>query len=231
MRATLFVHILAGTVGLIAGYVALYAAKGATVHRKSGMVFVYAMIAMAVGGLSIAVARSVAPEINVPAALLTAYLVITALVTVRPAGALGSRLSALGLMLIALGVGMVMATFAVQAVANGGTRNGMPAFPFFLFATIGLLGAGGDLRVLRSGVRTGTSRVARHLWRMSIALFIAALSFAVQFIKMLPKDLRSPALIALPMLLVLVPMFYWLWRVRVRRSLRNLIVLRAAEAA
>src|SRR5688572_20593125 len=118
MRATLFVHILAGTVGLVAGYVALYAAKGATIHRKSGMVFVYAMITMAVGGLSIAVVRSVAPEINIPAALLTSYLVITALTTVRDS-ALGSRLWAVGFMLIALAVGTIMATFAFEAFANG----------------------------------------------------------------------------------------------------------------
>ena len=33
-------HILAGGLALVVGYVALYATKGATLHRKSGMVFV-----------------------------------------------------------------------------------------------------------------------------------------------------------------------------------------------
>ncbi len=55
MGMTYVVHILAGTLGLIAGYVALYSAKGAALHRKSGMVFVYAMLFMAVFGMTIAV--------------------------------------------------------------------------------------------------------------------------------------------------------------------------------
>ena len=106
----------------------------------------------------------------------------------------------------------------------------MPAFPFFLFATIGLLGSAGDLRVMRSGALTGAPRLARHLWRMSTALLIAALSFSVQLPKMLPKGVRIPGgLIALPMLAVLVTMLYWLWRVRLGRSLRGTLAVRAAQ--
>ncbi len=48
MGPALFVHILAGALGLVSGYVALYAVKGATLHRKSGMLFVYAMSTMCV---------------------------------------------------------------------------------------------------------------------------------------------------------------------------------------
>jgi hypothetical protein len=40
MRMIYFVHILAGGAGLLAGYVALYAAKGVTLHRRSGMLFI-----------------------------------------------------------------------------------------------------------------------------------------------------------------------------------------------
>jgi uncharacterized membrane protein len=77
-------HIVAGTLALLSGYVALYAGKGERVHRRAGMVFVYSMLAMCAGGLLLAIARGAAPYLNVPAALLTAYLVITALTTVRP---------------------------------------------------------------------------------------------------------------------------------------------------
>ena len=124
-----------------------------------------------------------------------------------------------------------MLTFAGEAIANGGKRNGMPAFPFIMFGTIALLGTLGDLRVLRSGPLTGASRLARHLWRMSFALFIAALSFSVQVMKMIPKPIRVPGLIALPMVLVLGAMFYWLWRVRIRRSLRGIVGVGVPDAA
>ena len=68
MRATYVVHIAAGSLSLIAGFVALYAAKGDATHRRAGMLFVYAMLVMATAGLSIAVVRGVAPAVNVPAA-------------------------------------------------------------------------------------------------------------------------------------------------------------------
>ena len=53
----LAIHIIAGSLGLIAGYIALYSAKGAPLHRKAGMVFVYAMLTMCFGGVVMA-ARS-----------------------------------------------------------------------------------------------------------------------------------------------------------------------------
>lgn len=90
MRLTYLVHIVAGTLGLLTGYVALSAAKGGTLHRKSGMLFVYTMLTMAFFGLTIALVRGIAPAINIPAALLTSSMAITALTTVS------ARPSALG---------------------------------------------------------------------------------------------------------------------------------------
>ena len=228
MRMTLVLHIPAGSLGLLTGYVALYAAKGAPLHRRSGMVFVYAMLTMCVFGTLISIVRGVAPAINIPAGVVTAYLAITALTTVRPIP--GTRWLDVGLMLVALTVGLTDLTFGFQAIANGGTRNGMPAFPFFMFGVVATLAGVGDLRILRSGALVGASRLARHLWRMCFALFIAALSASVQFAKMIPQPVRMPALV-LPMLAVLVTMLYWLWRVRVRRSLRGIVAVAAPEAA
>ncbi len=227
MGMTLVVHILAGGLGLLSGYVALYSAKGATLHRKSGILFVYAMLAMSLLGMTIAIGRDVAPAINVPAGMLTSYLVITALLTVRPPLA-GARWLNAGLMLMALGVCVASLTFAFEAIANGGKRNGMPSFPFFMFGLAALLGTVGDLRMLRSGPLQGAARLTRHLWRMSFALFIAALSFFLGQADVIPKPIRIPGLLALPVLAVLVTMFYWLWRVRRKRALR--VTTHAAQA-
>lgn len=228
MWMTYVVHIVAGSLGLIFGYVALYAAKGDALHRKSGMMFVYAMLTMSVFGTLIAMVRGVAPAINIPAGVLTAYLVITGLTTVHPV-ARGRWLHA-GLMLAALAVGVTDMMFALDAIANGGKRDdGMPAFPFIMFGAIGMLGAAGDLRVMRSGPLRGTSRLARHLWRMSFALFIAALSFFIGQAKVIPEPIRVRPLLALPVLAVLVTMLYWLWRVRVRRTLPSGQHLRSSD--
>ena len=228
MRFTLLIHIVAGGLGLVAGFIALYSAKGAALHRKSGMAFVYTMLVMCTGGFVIAAARSAAPAINIPAALLTAYLVITALVTVRPPFP-GRRWLDAGAMLVALAVGLTSLGFGFEALAAGGTRNGMPAFPFFMFGVVGVLASALDLRMIRAGGLQGMSRIARHLWRMCFALFIASLSFFVGQADTFPKALRIPPLLALPVLAVLVTMFYWLWRVR-RPAVRPRPAIEAALA-
>ena len=222
MRLMLAVHILAGALGLVFGYVALYATKGAALHRRSGTLFVYAMLTMSICGMVIAAGQGVAPAVNIPAALTTAYLTVTALTTFRPP-ATGARQLDIGGMLVAFAVGLTSLAFALQALANGGRRNGMPAFPFFLFGVVGLLASFLDFRMIRAGGLRGASRLARHLWRMCFALFIAAMSFFLGQAKVFPKPVRIPALLALPVLAVLVTLLYWLWRVRIRRSLQGIV--------
>lgn len=229
MKLVYVIHVLAGTLGLLTGYAALYASKGSVAHRRIGMVFVCTMLTMCLFGMVIAIGQGVAPDVNVPAAVITAYLIITAVTTVRPAFA-GDRAMHIALMLTALGIGVADARFAAEALANGGTRNGMPAFPFLMFGTVAFLGVAGDARVLRSGALAGPRRIARHLWRMCFALFIAALSASFQFSRMVPSQLRAPVMLV-PMLVALGCMCYWLWRVRLRKSLRGLALGRVAQAA
>lgn len=218
MRLTLLIHIIAGGLSLAAGYVALYAAKGGTLHRKSGILFVYAMLVMCSFGVVLAIAHGAWAEVNISAAILTAYLVITALLTVRRP-TLTPRWIDPALMLVALAVGLTCLAFGIEAIASGtGKRNGIPAFPFFLFGVVGTLGGVLDIRMMRAGGLKGARRIARHLWRMSFALFIAAMSFFIGQADTFPKAIRIRPLLALPVLAVLVTMFYWLWRVRSRRS-------------
>ena len=230
MRMTYLVHIVAGCLVVLAGYIALYARKGATLHRRSGTLFLYAMLVTAVFGMIIAAVRNVAPAINIPAGALTTYLVITSLAALRPGLADARWLNVAGLP-VAIAICVASFTFAFQAVANGGTWNGMPAFPFFIFGIPALFAAIGDSRVIRSGPRKGASRLARHLWRMCYALFIGAISFFIGQAEVFPEPIRIRPLLALPVLAVLVTMFYWLWRLRRRRSYRDIVVLKTPEVA
>src|SRR3954469_2313881 len=83
------VHITAAGVALLAGLVALVVAKGGQLHRKSGMLFVYAISLMCGAALVLAAVKGQAG--NVIASLTTAYLAITALITVRPPAAVSRR--------------------------------------------------------------------------------------------------------------------------------------------
>ena len=223
MKWTIAAHIVAGSIGLISGFIALYATKGASVHRRVGMVFVCAMLSMSVLGMFMAAAWGRAPAVNVPAALLTSYLIITSLATVRPPR-VGSQSLLVGGMIVVFAVSLADLVFGAQAVANGGSRHGIPAFPFFMFGIVGLLATAGDLRVARAGVLRGGPRIARHLWRMSFALFIAAMSFFIGQAKVIPKPIRILPLLAVPPLIVLIAMFYWMWKIRTKRA-PNLIAV------
>jgi hypothetical protein len=228
----LVVHVIAGAIGILAGYIALSTVKGATVHRKSGTVFVYAMIIMALMGSTMAVVRNVAPGANTPVGLLTAYLVITGLTSVRPSSS-RSRWQDPALMLVVLAVSITLLTFGIEAITSPkGKLYGMPSLPFFIFAAIGVLSAVGDFRLIRSGGAQslrGAPRLARHLWRMNTALLIAAFSFFLGQAKVIPKPIRILPLLAIPPLVVFAALLYWLWRVRWRRSLRGIVVVRSPQ--
>lgn len=236
MRLDLIVHIVAGSLGIIFGYVAISSAKGGALHRKGGMVFVYAMVTMALMGALMALVRGVAPAANTPVGLLTTYLVITALTTVKPPAPEHRRSLDVGLMVVVLAVTTTLLTFGFRVLTSPtGTLYGMPAYPFVIFGFFGLLATVGDLRLIRAGgVHTlrGAPRLVRHLWRMCFAFLIAAFSFFIGQAKVIPRPIRIYPLLLVPPLVVLAALLYWLWRVRFRRSLRGVVVRPGvAEAA
>lgn len=217
------VHIVAGSLALIAGYVALYVSKGAPLHRRAGMVFVYSMLTMCAAGALISAMRGVAMQLNIPVAFLTAYLVVTALTTVKPP-ATHARAFHIGGMVGAIGVWSAYMTFGIASAMHASARVRSFAVMYFIFAAVTTMALVGDVRVLRAGALRGAPRLARHLWRMSTALLIAALSFFIGQQRVFPESIRIPWLLPLPVLAVLVTMLYWLWRVRIRHSLRGMIV-------
>lgn len=204
-------HIATGSIALAAGAVALYGVKGAKLHRKSGMLFVLAMLLMSATG---AVMAALKPEaISVIAGALAFYLVATALLTVwRPA--VGAFWIDLGAMLAALAIAIAGIYFGFEALnSSTGTKDGFPAPPYFIFGTVALLAALLDLRMLVARGIKGPHRLARHLWRMCFALFIAAASFFLGQAQVFPESIRNPALLAVPVFLVLLLMLYWLGRI------------------
>lgn len=224
---TMVVHILAGSLALVFGYVALFAAKGAALHRKSGMLFVYTMLTLSLTGAVIAAVRG--KEGTAIGAVLTAYFLITALTAVRPLEGWSRRLD-IGLMLVALTIALTSLTWGLEMLDSPtGRREGLPPFPFFMTGIIGLLAAVGDVRMIRSGPLRGAPRLARHLWRMCWALWVAAGSFFFGQAKHIPEPIRILPLLAIPPVLALGALVYWMWRVRLRRSLRGIVVVRTPQ--
>ena len=221
----LSIHIVAGALAIILGAIALSVKKGGTSHRRSGMLFVYAMIVMSVTASILEFVQSTAVT-NLVAAILSLYFVGTALTTVRPVTQWTRAINVTALT-VALGLSIVLIVGGIKAVRTTALSPG--GVPFrtigvmsFVLASALLLSAAGDVRILRGGPLRGGPRLARHLWRMCFALFIAAASFfsiRARVAKILPEPFTSGPMRALPIVLLFGAMFYWLIKVRRRRPL------------
>lgn len=205
------IHIIAGVIGLVSGAVALSARKGAKLHRKGGMIFFYAMMIVAITGT---VMGSLISEMAaVLPGVLTFYLVLTSFLTVRRRSQ-KFRWIDLGAMLMGLTVGIASVWFGLEALGGvpSGTEGGL-AVTYFMFGVVALLAALGDIRMMLARGIQGTQRIARHLWRMCFALFLASISLFIGQSQVFPEQLRNSGLLPIPVLLVLFLMFYWLARV------------------
>jgi len=135
------IHVAAGAVAIITGFVALYAFKGAWLHRKAGIIFVYVMLF--VGGSGAVMAALRAQRFNVAQGVLTVYLVTTALLTVRPRVPAARWIRGVAL-LVALMVGLYEITLGFEALERPRrTIDGAPAPLVFIFAAVALLAAFG----------------------------------------------------------------------------------------
>lgn len=203
----LAVHIAGGSLAFAAGAAALCLRKGGRAHAQAGTMFFASMLVLLLSGFGLAVAGS-HPSVAV-GAILTIYLVSTARATARRRDGSAGRFE-LAALAVAIGCMLAQIAFGLLAAASAGGRfGGYPAAPHFALAAIAALCAALDLNFIRLRGGSSAQRVARHGWRMCIALFGAAGTFLGQQ-KMIPP---SPLLL-LPPLVILGAMIYWLVRIR-----------------
>jgi hypothetical protein len=208
----LLLHISAGTLGMLSGFVAVFLLKGSRRHGLAGKVFVVSMLCLSATGTFLAVLK--AEPGNILGGTLTFYLVITAWLTVRR-GDGKPGIFDWGALLVVLAIGVIEATFGIEAATSPtGLKYELPPWPFFLFSSVALLATVGDVRMLvRRGV-SGTQRLARHLWRMCFALFVAAASIFLARQQLFPALMRKTGMLLLLSFLPLILMIFWLIRVR-----------------
>lgn len=220
MRTILLpIHIAGGGLAIVLGAVALLVQKGATLHRRVGVFFVYAILTMGISGSILALRQSLTNS-NVLGGLTVTYFAVTALLTVRRPGT-WTRAITIGAAVLAGGLALMEIALGVKAFNSpDGMVNGAPFFMLFFLATVTGLAAIGDLRLLQAGSQLGAKRLSRHLWRMCFALFIAAASFfsiRARVARVLPAPFTTPPMRTLPIFLIFAAMLYWLWRLRSRR--------------
>src|SRR5476651_2319290 len=217
----LFLHIAGGTVGIISGAIALLARKGGRLHRVAGTVFFVSMLIMASIGAAASPFLPVPSMTNVAAGTLTFYLVTTGWVAIKREDGRIGRFEKGGLG-VALGVVAAGATFILMAMNSPTGRIGKtPPQAFYVFAIVGAIAAAGDLKMILRGGISGSARIARHLWRMSVALTIASGSFFLGQQRIMPAYMRGSPWLFVPVIAPVLLMVFWLVRVRLTPWFRS----------
>jgi hypothetical protein len=218
----LLVHICGGIIGVLSGSTALVVRKGSLLHRKAGDVFVISMLAMAAAGAYVAFTKS--QPTNVMAGTFTFYLVATAWLTVMRKENETGRVE-FGLLLLGLAAGASSLILGWQAGHSATGLNAGDSVLLYIFGSVALLSVAGDIRMLIRGGVAGAQRLVRHLWRMCIALFIAAGSFFLGTASdpvlrrsglratLFTPAIRKTHLPEVPVLIIVILTIFWLFRV------------------
>lgn len=216
----LFLHVSIAAIGLASGAVALFSTKGDPLHRLAGKVFLVSMLVMTAIALIIAIGRN--DRISIVPAMLTFYLVATGWRTVTRRRAGSGRLD-LALLLFALVTGTTgfLLGWGPAHASTGLDDKGFPAAAYFIFGSIALFAACLDVRTLLAAGLRGGHRLARHLWRMSLAMLIATTSFFQGQAQVFPERLQGSFLLKVPALAVIAMMLYWLLRLAAGGALRS----------
>src|SRR5215467_5592239 len=133
----LLLHICAGTVGVVSGFVAAFLRKGSRRHGLAGKVFAVSMLTLGASGAYLALMKS--DPGTALGGIFTLYFVATAWMTVRrKSGEPGFfDWSALA---VVVAIAAIEVTFGVEALRSPrGLKYGYPAALYFVFGTLALL--------------------------------------------------------------------------------------------
>lgn len=210
----LILHIIAGTLGMLSGFVAVFLLKGSRRHAIAGTIFVLAMLSLGASGVYLAILKS--QPGNILGGTLTFYLVATAWMTARrKSNESANSIFDWNALLVILAVAATEVTYGVEAaISPTGLKHGYPPGPYLAFGGVALLAAIGDVRMLAHRGISGTQRIARHLWRMCFGLFIASASIFLARQQLFPVFLRKTGVPLFLTFLPLLLMIFWLIRVR-----------------
>jgi uncharacterized membrane protein len=227
-----WVHIIGGLIGLLAGTAAMTYRKGSQRHGLAGDVFVIAMMCMSGTGAFMGWMNHLhglpgGQMANFFNGTFVFYLVATGWLTARRTQPETSAIDSLGCG-VAAAIGSGMYLYAWRALHDPqGLADGYPAGIYFFFGSMAFLCAAGDVRMLIRGGVTGTMRVVRHLWRMSFAFLIAVFSFFLGQQKVFPASWRGNPVWFAPPIAALVLLVYWFARVKITGTYKRKVVARA----
>jgi hypothetical protein len=208
------IHIAGGLVALVAGTAAVAARKGGAIHARAGTWFFAAMLVL---GVTAAVLEPFRAEPGSPLnGVFVCYFVLTSWVAARRRDGTTGRFE-----IVACGVAFGLAAATAWGGLTGSTTPAGSG-PVFFFAGLCLLAGLGDLNAILRKRLSPAQRIARHLWRMCFAFFIATGSFFLGQQDVLPQAVRGSPILFVLAFAPFAVMAFWLVRLRFGKALARL---------
>ncbi|WP_299951180.1 hypothetical protein [Hyphomonas sp. BRH_c22] len=204
-------HLLMGTLAVISGAGALAAAKGRRLHRMAGNLFFGAMLLLIASGLYFSVTRSILFTFFL--SVMAFYLLSSGWATVMRREGKTERFELANCLFILIAGASALGLGLTETIRGAPLQSDVSSAAFFILAALAVLFGAQDVAVIRRGGCTGKHRIARHLWRMCLSLFIAVTIFFLGNNDVLPEVLRTPFFLTSPIVAVLALMVFWLMRV------------------
>jgi len=207
MNVLLAAHVGAGLLALVSGTIAGAARKGGPLHARAGSWFLAAMLGLGVTASILEPFRS--PPGSPLAGIFVCYFVVTGWAAGRSRDGRTGRFELLAC-IAALGFAAATAWGGLSGASTTPAGRG----PVFILAGLCLLAGLGDLRAVLRRKLTPSQRIARHLWRMCFAFFIATGSFFLGQQQVMPAAIRGSPILFVLAFAPFALMLFWLVRIR-----------------
>jgi hypothetical protein len=220
MVLAFILHVGSGIFALLSGIVSMSARKSGLLHRRAGNVFFVCMLVMATFAIYLGFAKT-DELVNVFIGAFVFYLVATAWRTIYYKANTSGLFEKLGLAAAVV----LLAPFLVLSIqlALGHPPFFKSALPLegpiviaiYLFTSVLAIAVVRDILVVYANGISGAPRIARHLWRMCVALTLAtgsALSNGLP--RILPAKYAVPDWFLYLQFVWVALLIYWMIRVR-----------------
>jgi len=213
MNLLMMIHVTGGTLALASGAIGVTARKGGPLHVRAGTWFLASMLVLGVTAAFLEPLRT--PPGSPVGGIMVCYFVLTSWAAARGDGTTGR------LEWAAAAAALGMAGLMIWGALNG-AETPAGTGPIYALATILALAGLLDLNAAWRGKLKPAQRIARHLWRMCVAFFIATGSFFLGQQDVLPAAVRGSPILFVLAFAPFGIMAFWLVRIRFAKAIARL---------
>lgn len=212
----MWIHIAGGLIALPCGALAIATRKGGALHALAGTAFFAAMLVLGVTASILEPFRDPPGSGSPIGGLIVCYFVATSWTAARRRDGTTGRFE-----IAACAAVLVTSALMIWGGFTGSTTPAGPG-PVFAIAAVCLLAGLLDINAILRARLTPVQRIARHLWRMCFAFFIATGSFFLGQQDVLPQAIRGSPILFVLAFAPFAVMAFWLVRVRFSRMISRL---------